>query len=78
MTLEPGASADVLVTFDPPPDLFMADGSFTQLHELVLSVRYLGVRSSRRVPLLLEPLALVGAHTVARLEREGRFADSQS
>lgn len=75
VTLEPGASADVLVRFDPPDDLSMADGSFTELYDLLLSVRHLGVGSTQRVPLLQEPLTLVGGDTVARHVREGRSAD---
>jgi len=73
VTLAPGASADVLVTFDPPPELTMADGGFLQQEVIVLSVRYLGLPSSHEVPLLMDPLVLAGASTVARLEREGRF-----
>jgi hypothetical protein len=38
-------------------------------------VRHLGVDSTQRVPLLQEPITLVGGDTVARLEREGRFQD---
>ena len=72
VTLEPGASADVLVRFDPPDDLSMADGSFTELYDLLLSVRHLGLVSTQRVPLLQEPLTLVGRDTVARLDRDGR------
>ena len=75
VTLEPGASADVLVRFDPPVELSTADGGFGELRGLLLSVRHLGVGSTQRVPLLQEPLTLVGGDTVARLEREGRFAD---
>ena len=75
VTLEPGASADVLVRFDPPADVTMADGTAAELQDLLLSVRHLGVGSTQRVPLLQEPVTLVGGDTVARLEREGRFAD---
>ena len=73
VTLEPGAAADVLVRFDPPADLSVADGSFTELDDLLLSVRYLGVGSTQRVALLMEPVTLVAADTLARLEREGRI-----
>lgn len=73
--LEPGASADVLVRFDPV-GVTMDDGTFAELDEVVLSVRHLGVGSSHRIPLLSEPVAFVGADTVSRLEREGRVPAS--
>lgn len=73
VTLAPGANADVLVAFDPPSGLSTADGSYQELQELRLSVRYLGLESTQVVPLLSEPLALIGAATRLRLEAEGRF-----
>jgi hypothetical protein len=75
VTLRPGASADVLVRFAPPGDLVVGDWSYSEHHDLLLSVRHLGVDSTQRVPLLQEPITLVGGDTVARLEREGRFQD---
>ena len=73
VTLEPGASADVLVTFAAEPHVTMADGTYSELSDLSLEVRYLGLESTRTVAILHEPLTLVGAQTTARLEREGRF-----
>lgn len=73
--LEPGATADVLVRFDPV-GVTIVDGSFSELDELVLSVRHLGVGSSQRIPLLSAPVAFVGEDAFARLEREGRIPPS--
>ena len=75
LRLQPGSSADVLVTFEPPDAMSLSGGSYTELYDLLLSVRYLGVDSSQRVPLLMEPLTFVGGDAVAQLEREGRFGD---
>ncbi len=73
LTLDPGEHADVLVRFDPPAHVTMADGTYSELTTVPLRVRHLGVTSTQRVPLLQEPLTLVGRATLARLEREGRF-----
>ena len=74
VTLAPGDSADVLVAVDPRADVRLAEGSYSELRELRLSVRYLGLTSTQVVPLLPEPLAVVGTDTFARLQAEGRFA----
>lgn len=71
VTLAPGTGADVLVTFAAPPHVSMADGTSSELRDLALTVRFLGLESTRVVPLMHEPLTLVGAATFARLEREG-------
>lgn len=77
VVLEPGAYADVLLVVDPPADLVVADGSFVAMSTFSLAVEHLGLRSTRSVPLLQEPLTVVSGDTFARLEREGRFAGSR-
>ena len=75
VVLPPGAHADVLVRFHPAGVASVADGAAVELDELALSVRHLGVGSTVVVPLLQEPVTLVGSDTLARLEREGRSRD---
>ena len=73
VVLDPGETAEVLVTFDALPTRVPAEGGMTKVVDLPLVVRHLGLESTRRVPVMHDPLVLVGPAEWARLEREGHL-----